>query len=288
MELYQLKAFLAIARTGNLTRAAAEMHVSQPTLSGQLKMLEEELGVALFERTARGMKLTAVGQRLHDKAQDVVERATELVGLAASFVDDAAIRFRVGLNTTATALRVPQLVAALAEVAPRLRLELHHDQSHGILQDVSCGELDAGFFFGECALAGLRCSRLAAVELAVVGPSVWEAALSHASWQELLQQPWVLPPEICPFYAKTRELLLPQGTWPSDCVVADDEATTLDLVRSRAGVALLPTSMLEEGKGVSILRPFAAQIELGIAWQAGRSESHATRAVLQVLEGIWA
>lgn len=57
MELYQLKTFLIIARTGNLTRAATELHASQPTVSGQLKALEEELNVVLFERTPRGMVL---------------------------------------------------------------------------------------------------------------------------------------------------------------------------------------------------------------------------------------
>src|SRR5690349_4285723 len=64
MELYQLRSFAAIAETGQLTRAAEKLHVSQPALSAQLKALEEELEFALFERTSSGMTLTPAGKRL--------------------------------------------------------------------------------------------------------------------------------------------------------------------------------------------------------------------------------
>ncbi len=287
MELYQLKTFLVIARTGNLTRAAAELHASQPTLSGQLKALEDELSVTLFVRTPRGMELSLAGKRLRDKAQEVTDRATELAVLAASLAHDSPARCRVGLNTTATALRLPQLVAILAGTAPRLSLELHQGQTNTIIEDVARGELDAGFFFGRCAQAGIASSRLAEVELAIVGPAAWKRALTRASWEDLMEKSWVLPPETCPFYGKTRELLLPLGRWPSDRVIADDEATTLDLVRAQAGIALLPASMVEGEKGVHIVRRTQTQIELAFAWQGARSEASQLRPVLRALGQIW-
>jgi DNA-binding transcriptional LysR family regulator len=64
MELYQLRIFLTIARTGNLTRAAERLNASQPAVSSQIKALEEELGVTLFARTPRGMELTQEGRIL--------------------------------------------------------------------------------------------------------------------------------------------------------------------------------------------------------------------------------
>ena len=63
MELYQLRTFLAIADEANLTRAAERVHTSAPAVSAQLKALEEELGVRLFERTPKGMVLTPAGER---------------------------------------------------------------------------------------------------------------------------------------------------------------------------------------------------------------------------------
>ncbi|MEP6610162.1 MAG: LysR family transcriptional regulator, partial [Burkholderiaceae bacterium] len=78
MELYQLRSFAAIAETGQLTRAAEKLHVSQPAVSAQLKALEEELEFALFERTPNGMVLTAAGKRLLAEADKVLAAAQHL------------------------------------------------------------------------------------------------------------------------------------------------------------------------------------------------------------------
>src|SRR5205085_8990512 len=78
MELYQLRSFAAIAETGQLTRAAEKLHVSQPALSAQLKALEEELEFSLFERTPNGMVLTAAGKRLLAGAEHVLAAAQTL------------------------------------------------------------------------------------------------------------------------------------------------------------------------------------------------------------------
>ena len=69
MELYQLKGFAAVAELGQLTRAAERLHISQPALSAQIKALEDELNVALFERGAAGMTLTAAGRQLLPEAE---------------------------------------------------------------------------------------------------------------------------------------------------------------------------------------------------------------------------
>ena len=77
MELYQLRSFAAVAEAGHLTRASEKLHISQPALSAQIKALEDELGVALFERTPSGMTLTTAGQRLLPEATKVVTAAGE-------------------------------------------------------------------------------------------------------------------------------------------------------------------------------------------------------------------
>lgn len=287
MELYQLRTFLAIARTGNLTRAAAELHASQPTVSGQLKTLEDELRVTLFVRTPRGMELSEAGKQLREKAQEVADRATELSALAASLASDLPIRCRIGLNTTAIALRIPELVAILAESAPRLHLELHQDQSHGIMCAIASGELDAGFFFGSCNQIGIACAQLAEAELAIVGPAAWMCAPTTPNWTELLMRPWVMPPEACPFYQKTREFLYPFGKWPSKSVTTDDEATMLDLVRAEAGIALLPAFLVENEPGIAILRRTDKTLALAFAWQKASSQAAPIRPVLQALGQIW-
>ena len=83
MELYQLRGFAAVAETGHLTRAAERLHLSQPALSAQIKALEDELGVPLFERLPSGMELTPAGRSLLPEAQKVVAAAQEHFGKVA-------------------------------------------------------------------------------------------------------------------------------------------------------------------------------------------------------------
>src|SRR5258706_499762 len=78
MELNQLRAFVEIAKVGQLTRAAERLHLSQPALSGQLKALEETLGVSLFERSSSGMTLTAGGRSLLGEAESILAATQQL------------------------------------------------------------------------------------------------------------------------------------------------------------------------------------------------------------------
>ena len=78
MSFAQLNYFIAVAEEGNLTRAAHRLHISQPPLTRQIRSLEEELGVPLFERSPRGMKLLPAGQMLLTEARAISERLGEI------------------------------------------------------------------------------------------------------------------------------------------------------------------------------------------------------------------
>lgn len=82
MSLAQLEYFVAVAEEGQLTRAAARLHISQPPLTRQMKSLEAELGVSLFERSARGVRLLPAGEQLLERAREIltlVDAATNAV-----------------------------------------------------------------------------------------------------------------------------------------------------------------------------------------------------------------
>src|SRR5438309_110599 len=95
MEFNHLKSFVAVAKHSHLTRAAETLHLSQPALSGQIKSLEDSLGVLLFERLPSGMMLTASGKRLLPQAEDILGAMQKLKHAAASLHDQPTGKLRI-------------------------------------------------------------------------------------------------------------------------------------------------------------------------------------------------
>jgi DNA-binding transcriptional LysR family regulator len=285
MELYQLRTFLAIARTGNLTRAASVLATSQPAVSAQLRALEDELGVELFSRTSRGMELTEAGEVLRTRAEEVDARAAELVALARSMAGKAIGTCRIGLNTEAGLLRVPELVEVLARSAPRLAVELVQGVTRTILEDVSAGKLAAGFVFGPHGRADLRGLTLARPELVIAAPPAWRQRLHGLPLDQVLAGPWVWPPRDCPFHERALALARAPGG-----VTADDESTILRLVSAGIGLSLLPAFMVEEAEAkgqVMAVCGSGAEIELGFVWRARDEGSPLVRPVVEALRKVW-
>lgn len=287
MELYQLRTFLAIARTGNLTRAASILATSQPAVSAQLRALEDELGVELFARTSRGMELTEAGRILRAKAEKVDAHAAELVVAARGLAGKTVGTCRLGLNTEAGLLRVPELVELLARSAPQLAVELVQGVTRSILEDVSGGRLLAGFIFGRQVRADLRSATLARMELVIAAPAAWRRRLEGLPLAELLAGPWVWPPADCPFHDQALAL----ARTPGGGVTADDESTILRLVSAGIGVSLLPAFLVDEAasKGqVVAVRGSGAEIELSFVWRARDEGSPLSRPVVEAVRELWA
>src|SRR5450755_4747944 len=110
MELNHLQSFIAVAKLGHLTRAAETLHLSQPALSGQIKALEENLGVTLFERSSSGMALTTSGRRLLEDAQRVIE-AVEQLKHAAQLLRGLTGTLKLGTVLEPATLRLGEMLA---------------------------------------------------------------------------------------------------------------------------------------------------------------------------------
>jgi LysR family hydrogen peroxide-inducible transcriptional activator len=133
----------AIEKHRHFGKAAEACHVSQPTLSGQIMKLEEQLGVSLIERHPRNILLTPAGEELLAKARRVLAAARELEMTARTLGDPLAGDFHLGLIPTLAPYILPIIMPELIRKLPNLQLFLHEHKTSDLLERLDQGELDA-------------------------------------------------------------------------------------------------------------------------------------------------
>ncbi len=143
MNIRDLRYFLAVADLEHFRLAAEKCHVSQPTLSGQIKKMEQSLGVLLFERTNRRVMLTEAGSHIATYARRVLQEVEAIQEVAESFRDPLAGKFRLGAFPTLSTYVFPKIVPGVREVMPDLRLILIEEKTDSLLEKLKHGDLDA-------------------------------------------------------------------------------------------------------------------------------------------------
>jgi LysR family hydrogen peroxide-inducible transcriptional activator len=144
MNLRDLRYFVALADHKHFGRAAAASFVSQPTLSTQIRKLEDELGVALVERAPRKVMLTPVGREIADRARKIISDVEQMTQIARRSQDPESGTVRLGLFPTLGPYLLPHVVPGLRKRFPRLELLLVEEKTDQILARLRDGRLDAG------------------------------------------------------------------------------------------------------------------------------------------------
>jgi DNA-binding transcriptional LysR family regulator len=290
VELYQLRTFAAVAQAGHLTRAAEKLFISQPAVSAHVKALEEELGVVLFTRSARGMQLTREGLALLAHAEAVLAQAGELERAAQALRQELSGELKIALNTDADFLRVRQLLAALRTEHPALGVHLPQNMSHFIADEVRAGTLDGGFAYGECPPQGLEGMLLCSFRLVVVGPVAWRERLAQATWSDLAQEPWVWYSDALPCHASVKRWIAPHVGTLAKVAVTDYEGTIKALVQSGAGIGIMREdegARCEESGEAFVWTGDSLPMNAYFLYRRDRDADPAIRAVLSALRAVW-
>jgi DNA-binding transcriptional LysR family regulator len=290
MELYQLRSFAAIAETGQLTRAAEKLHVSQPALSAQLKALEEKLEFALFERTPNGMVLTAAGKRLLADADKVLAAVQNLQNHARALKGEVVGKARIGTLSDPEFIRVGEFIGAATTRHPLLELELHHGVTGEVLERVRDGQLDASFYYGDLKFPSVAGIALREIVYRVAMPASWCERLKDADWNEIASQPWIIPPLISTHNQLVHALLREHGVEPTRVVEADQEAVVGSLVVSGVGIALMreDIALEKEAAGeVCLWSDIRMTTTLWFIYLREREGDPVIRALLEVEKEVW-
>lgn len=142
MNLRDFKYLIAVADTLHFGKAAQRCFVSQPTLSGQIKKLEDELGVSLFERTNRSVSITPVGELVLQHAKLLLEQADVIVQLTRAHSDPLAGPLRVGAIPTISPYLMPLILMPLKQEYPQMKLVLQEETTDNLLAHLQAHQLD--------------------------------------------------------------------------------------------------------------------------------------------------
>jgi LysR family hydrogen peroxide-inducible transcriptional activator len=160
IKLKDLRYLVAVADTGHFGQAAERCFISQPTLSAQLKKLEEYLGVQLIERQSRGATLTQAGAQIVARARLILSASDEVVTIAQTYRDPLSGRLRVAMIPTVGPYVLPQVAPAVHKQMPRLDLLLFEYQTAAILEKLQAGDIDVGVLALPVDHEGLATRRL--------------------------------------------------------------------------------------------------------------------------------
>ena len=240
MELYQLKTFVAVAQERSLTRAAERVFTSPPAVSAQIKALEDELGVKLFDRTARGMALTEEGNRLLAEAERTLASASRIRSTAAQLRGAAQGVVRFGTVSDPIALRLGDALVKLAERHPQVTLQLHQGLSADTLAALQRGELDCAYVMTDLEeVAGVEIQRLGVADLVVALPPAVAEANPNPSLEELVAMPWVGTPTTCVLRRHLEALFASAGREYQEGALANTEGTVRSMVASGMGAGIV-------------------------------------------------
>lgn len=290
MELYQLKSFLTIARERNLTRAARALHISQSALSTQIRQLEDEFKVKLFERTSRGMQLTAVGQQLLASAQEVLESAEKLRQHAMSLSRDKGVSIAVGLNTDAHFLKVSAINRRQRQLFPETNLIFHNIHSADAALRLRQGQVDLAFFYGRIQDPDIELTVIDQIRTCVVIPtSLIRSVIADLSWAEVAELPWIWV-ENLPFINALQQRIGDYRTLPDKAAVAADEQIVRELVEAGQGVAIMREDearpLVEAGRAV-IWNKGWGEVPLNLGWLVRNREQANVKAARETVLYVW-
>jgi LysR family hydrogen peroxide-inducible transcriptional activator len=286
LKLKDLRYLVAVADTRHFGRAAERCFVSQPTLSTQLKKLEDYLGVQLIERQPKRVALTAAGEEIVARARRILEASDEVVTLARTHRDPLAGALRIAMLPTIGPYLLPRVAREITKALPRLDLRLYEYPTAAMLAKLRAGEIDLGILALPVELDGLEARELYDETFMVAVPAA----------HPLAKRPTI---RIQDLHGETL-LLLEDGHCLRDQALAvcshasmqekqDFRATSLETLRQMvatgAGVTLLPElathGAYRHARGV-VVRPFAPPAPLrkiGGVWRRTTARHAAIAAV---------
>lgn len=290
MEIYQLRTFTAVAEFGSLARATERLHISLPAASGHIKALEEEFGVALFERRPNGLVLTRTGLALLPQAQLLLATARDLSERAKELRGQVGGHLRFGAVFDPDLLRLGELMSRLVARHPMLGIEIHHTNSRSIAAGISKGDLDIGLALGEGEIQGINTLVLQRLRYRIVAPVEWADRVRPRDWNTVAKLPWISTPKDGSHYRMAESIFRRYRFTPAKVIEADSESIISSLVFGGVGLGLMREDLAYQACTDSravVLEDGEAFTNLRLLYPTTREADPSIKAVREIIQQLW-
>jgi LysR family hydrogen peroxide-inducible transcriptional activator len=290
MNLRDLRYLVALADTRHFGKAAARCFVSQPTLSAQIKKLEEYLGVELIERQPRQVVLTDAGNAIVPLARQALEASDAIVSYARNDSDPLAGELRVGLIPTIAPYLLPHVMRKLTQTLPQLRLFLYEHQTSVLTERVRGGDIDVGILALPIVAQGLASAALYEEQFTVAVPKQHPlSAQPHVELNDLSGESLLLLEDGHCLRDQALEVCSRVDMEHDDNYRATSLETLRQMVASGYGITLMPelatrgTSQSNQELVIKAFAPPAPTRIVGATWRKSSTRTPAIEAICKVI-----
>ena len=288
MELRHLRYFVALAEQLNFTAAAEKVHITQSTLSHQIRQLEDELGRPLFERGARKVTMTLTGEAFLERARNALREVDEGIWTVRMAAEEMNGVVRVGTTHTFNMRIVPRCISMFLETYPSVRVEVLEMSGDDIASALAKGELDIGVAYKPQSTRGLRFESLYTEEMMLaVGVRHPFAKRRFVRMSELHLQKIVVLPRIFSTRALLEECFRMANATPVVVAEMNAIAPMVELVSITDIAAIVSeyATLRQDVRMIPLESPTPTRAP-GLLWRTSDSRSHATRALASIIRSV--
>ena len=287
MELHQLRYLVAVAESCNFTTAAERCHVTQPTLSHQIKKLEEEVGEPLLQRRKKGAFLTPLGERVHAHAREILRNVESVQQAASAFSHEIQGSLKIGVIPTIAPYFLPGLLRLSQKKHPGISFEMTEEPTEHLLASLGRGALDLAILSPPIANEALQTLDLFEDEFLLALPAKHALAKSRdIPLRSLRELPMILMNDAHCLRGQTISFCRKAGFTPRVFIQSSQLDTVLGMVETGQGISLVPAMAKKAFRHRKVvfrsLRPERLSRKISLAWSRQQTPSRAFTAFVEL------
>ena len=284
MNLRDLKYLVAVAKEQHFARAAEKSFVSQPTLSMQIKKLEDELGVQIFERSQKNFLVTKVGKEIIKKAEVILREAEEIKNIAQNSKDPFSGELRIGAFPTLASYFFPKVIGKISKKFPQLKLLLIEEKTEELLRKLQNGEIDAAFIAMPVLNETLLSQKIFEEDFLLAVPSNHALAKKKKiESKDLKGQSLMLLEEGHCLRNQALEACSMLGAFEQQDFRASSLETLRQMVISGAGITLMPKIAVRTEDKISYIKiDHAPKRTIGLYWRKSSTRKSLIEEIIKI------